>query len=124
MHLCIFSLYFYALMHKNMHECIFLCIHFSVACLYFGIFVSMSDSNGNRSLTPEQLESVGKALYGNGYKIQLAEFLGVDRRRINHWLDGDRPIPTGITSELFMHAQHRQVEVTQTVELLKKILDQ
>jgi len=110
-------------MHKIGYKFIVF-VYIYIACLYFGIFVPMSDSNGNRSLTPEQLESVGKALYGNGYKIQLAEFLGVDRRRINHWLDGDRPIPTGITSELFMHAQHRQVEVTQTVELLKKILDQ
>lgn len=110
-------------MHKIGYKFIVF-VYIPIACLYFGIFVSMSDSNGNRSLTPEQLERVGKALYGNGYKIQLAEFLGVDRRRINHWLDGDRPIPTGITSELFMHAQHRQVEVTQTVELLKKILDQ
>lgn len=84
----------------------------------------MPELNDNHRLTPEQLESIGKALYGSGYKIQLAEFLGVDRRRINHWLDGDRPIPTGITIELLENAKSRESEVIGAIKQLKKILEQ
>ncbi len=84
----------------------------------------MPELNDNHRLTPEQLESIGKALYGSGYKIQLAEFLGVDRRRINHWLDGDRPIPTGITIELLENAKSRESEVLGAIKQLKKILEQ
>lgn len=83
----------------------------------------MSESPDAPRMTPEQLESIGKALYGSGYKIQLAEFLGVDRRRINHWLDGDRPIPAGITSELLENAKSREIEVADAVKQLEKILD-
>lgn len=84
----------------------------------------MLESNDTQRMTPEQLESIGKALYGSGYKIQLAEFLGVDRRRINHWLDGDRPIPSGITSELLENAKSRKSEVLAAIEQLTKILNQ
>lgn len=84
----------------------------------------MSESTDTHRMTPEQLESIGKALYGSSYKIQLAEFLGVDRRRINHWLDGDRPIPAGITSELLENAKSRENEVLGAIEQLNKILDQ
>lgn len=84
----------------------------------------MSELTDNHRLTPEQLESIGKALYGSGYKIQLAEFLGVDRRRINHWLDGDRPIPSGITTELLENAKYRESEVLAAIEELTKILNQ
>lgn len=84
----------------------------------------MSEATDNQRMTPEQLESIGKALYGSSYKIQLAEFLGVDRRRINHWLDGDRPIPAGITSELLENAKSRENEVLGAIEQLNKILDQ
>jgi len=83
----------------------------------------MSESIDDHRMTPEQLESIGKALYGSGYKIQLAEFLGVDRRRINHWLDGDRPIPAGITRELLENAKGREIEVADAVKQLEKILD-
>lgn len=84
----------------------------------------MSEATDNHRMTPEQLESIGRALYGSGYKIQLAEFLGVDRRRINHWLDGDRPIPSGITSELLENAKSRKSEVLAAIEQLTKILNQ
>lgn len=82
----------------------------------------MSELNDKHRMTPEQLENIGKALYGSGYKIQLAEFLGVDRRRINHWLDGDRPIPAGITKELLANAKSRENEVREAIEQLNKIL--
>ncbi|KYQ81772.1 hypothetical protein AWW72_18550 [Acinetobacter sp. NRRL B-65365] len=82
----------------------------------------MSESNENHRLTPEQLESIGKSLYGTSFKIQLADFLGVDRRRINHWLDGDRPIPVGITTELLEIARKRKEEIEGAIHLLEKIL--
>lgn len=84
----------------------------------------MPELNDHHRLTPEQFENIGRALYGSGYKIQLAEFLGVDRRRINHWLAGDRPIPVGITSELLENAKFRESEVLGAIKQLTKILDQ
>lgn len=83
----------------------------------------MSEASDNHCITPEQLEIIGRALYGSGYKIQLAAFLGVDRRRINHWLDGDRPIPAGVTGELLENAKSREIEVLEAINQLKKILD-
>lgn len=83
----------------------------------------MSESNDKHRLTPEQLELIGKRLYGANFKIQLADFLGVDRRRINHWLDGDRPIPEGITSELLENAKKRKIEINEAINQLEKILE-
>ncbi|MCH7293587.1 hypothetical protein MMP65_19330 [Acinetobacter sp. ANC 3926] len=82
----------------------------------------MSDNLEEVRLTPEQLERLGKYLYGTSFKIQLADSLGVDRRRINHWLDGDRPIPVGITVELLEIAKKRTTEIAEAVHQLEKIL--
>lgn len=84
----------------------------------------MPELHDTQCMTPELLEDIGKALYGTSYKIQLAEFLGVDRRRINHWLDGDRPIPVGITAELLENAKHRKLAVDEAIEKLEKIMNQ
>jgi hypothetical protein len=83
----------------------------------------MSESNESHRLTPAQLEFIGKSLYGTSFKIQLADSLGVDRRRINHWLDGDRPIPVGITVELLETAKSRKIEISEAVLQLEKILE-
>lgn len=80
----------------------------------------MSENLEEVRLTPEKLEWLGLSLYGTSFKIQLASALGVDRRRINHWLDGDRPIPVGIKAELLQIAQARQAQIVDAVNYLKK----
>lgn len=81
----------------------------------------MSELLENQRLSPEQLKEIGILLFGPKFKIALADFLGVDRRRINHWLDGDRPIPIGITKELLELAKQRVKDTTQALTLLKQL---
>lgn len=83
----------------------------------------MVDLVESSRLTPQQLEQIGKWLFGDKFKIALADFLNVDRRRINHWLDGDRPIPVGITEELLKLAKLRMQEIMKANDLLNKILE-
>ena len=71
----------------------------------------------------ELLNAVGEAMYGTGWKIQVAELLSVDRRRINHWLAGDRPIPDGIWGELSAEINKRQDELTTAEKILKNRLN-
>lgn len=80
----------------------------------------MNEDLEEERLTPEKLEWLGLSLYGTSFKIQLANSLGVDRRRINHWLDGDRPIPVGLKAELLKIAQARQLQITEALDYLKK----
>jgi hypothetical protein len=68
---------------------------------------------------PQLLEAVGTAMYGSGWKNQVADLLGVDRRRINHWLHGDRPIPPGIWAELDAAMTIRTGEIDDGLRLLR-----
>lgn len=66
------------------------------------------------------LKSVGEALYGRSWKAQTAALLKVDRRRINHWLEGTRPIPEGIWAELQEEAILRKARLEESISLLAK----
>lgn len=57
-------------------------------------------------MTPETLIAAGEALYGPGWRSALASLLGVDYRRIKHWLDGTRPIPP-VEAELAAELRRR-----------------
>lgn len=50
---------------------------------------------------PQQLESVGNALYGRSWQSDMARDLGMaDARRIRYWAKGERDIPPGIWRDL------------------------
>ncbi len=62
-----------------------------------------------------KLKAIGEALYGRSWQAQLADDLGVDRRRITHWLDGTRSIPAGVWGDLKIIAARRKAEVNAVV---------
>ncbi|HCA5183396.1 TPA: hypothetical protein MW242_003029 [Acinetobacter baumannii] len=82
-----------------------------------------SEQKENYRLTPEQLNMLGIWLFGPNYKNPLADFLNVDRRRINHWLDGDRPIPLDTTQKLVELANLRISESTKALKFLNNLLE-
>lgn len=60
---------------------------------------------------PVRLEAHGYALYGRSWKTAMATDLGIDARRITHWLQGTRPVPTGVWSDLQKIAMQRLADV-------------
>lgn len=58
-------------------------------------------------MTPDELIEAGEALYGKGWKSAVANLLGIDYRRIKHWLDQTRPIPAGVRVELISELRRR-----------------
>lgn len=66
----------------------------------------------------EKLTMCGRALYGNAWKSSLAEALNVDPRRITHWLDGTRPVPVGIWTDIKQLAEQRKRQIDELVTKL------
>ncbi|WP_151765805.1 hypothetical protein [Acinetobacter colistiniresistens] len=81
----------------------------------------MNQNSEIQQLTPDQLRTIGIALFGKGFKIQLADYLGVDRRRINHWLDGDRPIPSDTGQKLLELVKVRSNEINNVMKMLESL---
>lgn len=52
-------------------------------------------------MTPSDLlRAAGEALYGEQWQAPLAEGLGINRRTIRRWLDGDNEPPAGVWAAL------------------------
>lgn len=51
-------------------------------------------------MTPAQLATHGRSLYGSGWKRPLAASLGVTERTIQRWASGSLPIPEGVTGDV------------------------
>lgn len=66
----------------------------------------------------EKITECGLALFGNAWKSSLAEALNVDPRRITHWIDGTRPVPAGVWTDIKKLAEQRKAEI---VELITKL---
>jgi hypothetical protein len=45
------------------------------------------------AVTPQQLETAGRAIFGPSWKLALAAALGVSARALHYWMDGRRAIP-------------------------------
>lgn len=58
-----------------------------------------------------RLTSYGYALYGRTWKTAMAEDLGVDARRITHWIQGTRPVPAGVWADLQKIARNRLADI-------------
>lgn len=52
------------------------------------------------SMTPDELATAGRALYGERWQTSLAHDLHVSDRTMRRWLTGESPIPAGIVTEL------------------------
>lgn len=58
-----------------------------------------------------RLTTYGYALYGRSWKTAMAEDLNVDARRITHWIQGTRPVPSGVWSDLQKIAHNRLADI-------------
>ena len=58
-------------------------------------------------MSPDQLASLGRALFGERWQTSLAKNLRVTDRTMRRWLVGDSPIPDGLESELRLLATKR-----------------
>lgn len=66
----------------------------------------------------EKLTMCGRALYGNAWKSSLADALNVDPRRITHWLDDTRPVPTGVWTDIKYLAEQRKQQIDELITKL------
>lgn len=63
-------------------------------------------------MTPQELETVGRALYGSVWQSELARALGISDRTIRRWHAGDtHPFPA-LRSELAALCKERGLELT------------
>ncbi|EXR19061.1 transcriptional regulator [Acinetobacter baumannii] len=53
-------------------------------------------------MTPEELIQAGEILYGAQWQTELARAIDVDPRRVRQWINGERPIPTSLRSEIIL----------------------
>lgn len=51
-------------------------------------------------MTPAQLATIGRALYGPEWQTPLADALGVADRTVRRWVAGDSAIPDGVAAAL------------------------
>lgn len=63
----------------------------------------------------EMLEQAGKALFGNSWKKSLALALGVDERRMTHWLQETRPVPASVWLDIINLGKARQAAIDDEV---------
>jgi len=75
-------------------------------------------------MTKEQLHKIGHALYGSQWQTELAkniinlDGLELDKRRVQQWACGARPVPSWILPKLKELAEKR----TQEIEKINKDL--
>jgi hypothetical protein len=51
-------------------------------------------------MTPDELATAGRALYGERWQTSLAHDLHVSDRTLRRWVTGEFPIPAGVVTEL------------------------
>ena len=73
------------------------------------------------NLTPEELQTAGKLLYGERWQADLARALGYEPRRLRQWLEvgkkSHRPIPPGTREKIIKLLEKRNKEIQE--ELLR-----
>jgi hypothetical protein len=49
-------------------------------------------------LTPAEFRKIGESLYGTGWQVKLARYLGRDDRTIRRWKTGESPVPKAVVT--------------------------
>ena len=68
-------------------------------------------------MTKDQLHTIGRALYGSQWQTELAkniinlDGLELDKRRVQQWACGARPVPDWLLPELKTLPQKRMKEI-------------
>src|SRR5260370_33692640 len=74
-----------------------------------------------RRLTPQELETVGEALFGERWQTPLARALDVADRTERRWLAGAGAPPLGIAADLLKIARGRFGDINKVVALLERL---
>lgn len=56
-------------------------------------------------MSPDELKSAGRELFGHGWQTRLAEQLGVDGSTVRRWVSGAVPVPNPAAAAIraFLH---------------------
>ena len=78
---------------------------------WLGFYHFIKTREWTKKFGAAELESVGKALYGDRWQSDLSRGLGVDSRRVRQWMSGDRPIPVGVWADIAGFLRKRQTDI-------------
>ena len=70
--------------------------------------------------SPTDMESAGKALYGECWQSALAHALGVDSRRVRQWMAGERKPQVGVMHDIITLLEANQQQSTMVIRKLRK----
>jgi hypothetical protein len=73
-------------------------------------------------MTSEMLDEIGIALYGVGYRDNLACALGVAKNTVRNWERGTSRIPPGVQYDLLVLCHMREVALVSIRHKLQRIL--
>lgn len=66
----------------------------------------------------EAFQAAGKLLYGEQWQSDMARALGVDSRRIRHWLADTRKMPFGVYIEILALLEERKIDIADALNTL------
>jgi chloramphenicol 3-O-phosphotransferase len=73
-------------------------------------------------IAPDMLARVGRALYGENWKMPLARDLAMSDRSLHYMATGERGIHAGIVADLLKIIETRQAEAHEIAKDLRKAL--
>ena len=73
-------------------------------------------------MTPDQLRTIGVALYGPRYKDAMVRDLRVSRRTLDRWLAGSFAIPDNIGAELAVICRAQFNDIDENTKTRKQTL--
>ncbi|MDP2618606.1 MAG: hypothetical protein Q8P46_00275 [Hyphomicrobiales bacterium] len=73
-------------------------------------------------ITAEELERVGRGLFGDQWQSPLARALDMNERSVRYMLSGERGIHAGIVSDLLAIVEAREAELHEIAKVLRRAL--
>ena len=70
-------------------------------------------------MNTEQLQQVGRLLYGDQWQSNLARSLSVDDRTVRRWASGESAIKQSIANEIIELLKNNQSEINQFIEKME-----
>lgn len=71
-------------------------------------------------MTPEKLIKIGRFLYGERWKTDLAKELPYSLRLVNYWVKNEREIPSTVAPMLIDLLNKKEKEIKKLKKLLEK----
>lgn len=73
-------------------------------------------------ISPDVLEQVGRALYGEQWQTPLARALEMSDRSLRYMANGERGIHAGIAKDLLAIVMHRGAELGKVAKTLQRAI--